>query len=195
MHGLYIPPRAGVPTRRPFLLATSMAGRRRCDVVLWGLARSLLAAGIWASTSPFPVTSSAGKCWHRDAGAISARILWPSARGVGRLQTWSARLTYSDPDPVARASELRRGTCILPRAPRSQRSYACLWQKERQRLLGCLRRVLTLGGWCPTRLIAGLTVLWSVKGGPRCPVSTARAAAIIAWARNEGWGTKRMRDG
>eukprot|EP00974_Lingulodinium_polyedra_P124772 11191937-Lingulodinium_polyedra.AAC.1 len=35
-------------------------------------------------------------------------------------------------------------------------------------------------GWAPSRILGAITVLWGIKGAPRCPTTIIRAAAATA---------------
>jgi hypothetical protein len=64
---------------------------------------------------------------------------------------------------------------------------------ERRMLDRKLADAMAFHGWCPSFVAAGISLVWAIRGGPRCPVGIAEAATIIAWLRGEGWGTIGMK--
>eukprot|EP00974_Lingulodinium_polyedra_P058466 5630538-Lingulodinium_polyedra.AAC.1 len=43
-------------------------------------------------------------------------------------------------------------------------------------------------GWAPCFVLGAITVLWGIKGAPRCPTAAVQAAAALASWAGGAWG-------
>ena len=127
--------------------------------------------------------------WDADMERLVVQRTW--LRHIGKIGDRVGVMTSRPGSPGHRAATWNTymASCIpFP-------SQLCLPGVYERRVLDRkLVDALGLHGWCPAYAIAGLTLAWGISGGPRHPGCVAEAAAIIAWLRGGGWGSRGLRE-
>ena len=108
-------------------------------------------------------------------------------KGLKKLKQRCGLLGHSHSSCARRASGWNTYGSPLTLYP----SHAVLPGPREQRLM--TRHLATAlvrgkGKWCPLVVYTALGPLFGIRGGPRCPVATARTTGALAWRRDDVWG-------
>jgi len=127
--------------------------------------------------------------------AVHTSLAWsPGSVKEVRVRTWQrptsraedrvATIVRAPASPAVRSSEWNMYVVSLVIYP----AQLCAPDTAgSQALLQHVRRVFRTAHWIPAWAIGAFGAYFGVRGAPRCPIMTGRAAAATAHARNAGW--------